>query len=221
MQTYPIRRTEQPPAPASRWGDPAWHSAETLDIGHFRPEGSDHRPVARARLLYDACAIYGIFHVADRYVRCVHTRHNDSVCNDSCVEFFVQPSPASYLNFEFNYGGALLAYHITDWRRAGDAFAAYTPLPAEDGAQVTRYPTLPPVIEPEVAGPIEWELQFRIPFALIARYTGVSGPRPGERWRANCYKCGDATSHPHWAAWSPVDALNFHLPHCFGEITFS
>ncbi|MEW6117215.1 MAG: carbohydrate-binding family 9-like protein, partial [Nitrospirota bacterium] len=39
-------------------------------------------------------------------------------------------------------------------------------------------------------------------------------------WRANFYKCGDATSHPHWASWAPVEALNFHLPHCFGTICF-
>ena len=27
-------------------------------------------------------------------------------------------------------------------------------------------------------------------------------------WRANFYKCGDDTSHPHWAAWSPLKKVN-------------
>ena len=41
-----------------------------------------------------------------------------------------------------------------------------------------------------------------------------------QAWRGNLYKCGDRTSHPHWAAWSPVDELNFHLPRCFGTLRF-
>jgi hypothetical protein len=46
------------------------------------------------------------------------------------------------------------------------------------------------------------------------------GPMSSQSWRDNFYKCGDQTSHPHWASWSPVDDLNFHLPRCFGTICF-
>jgi hypothetical protein len=80
--------------------------------------------------------------------------------------------------------------------------------------------SLPPVVEPELEGPLAWQLAFFIPTTLLERHVGAIGPLPGERWRANLYKCGDRTSHPHWASWSPVDALNFHLPHCFGELRF-
>ena len=55
---------------------------------------------------------------------------------------------------------------------------------------------------------------------MLARYSGPLGTLAGRAWRANFYKCGDQTSHPHWAAWSPVDELNFHLPRCFGTIAF-
>jgi hypothetical protein len=34
------------------------------------------------------------------------------------------------------------------------------------------------------------------------------------------YKCADQTSHPHWAAWSAVNTLNFHVPDCFGAVQF-
>ena len=76
--------------------------------------------------------------------------------------------------------------------------------------------TLPRVIEPEIDGPVDWQLAFFIPTALLEKFVGPIGPLAGQEWRANLYKCGDRTSHPHWASWSPVDALNFHLPHCFG-----
>lgn len=214
---YTIRHAEFAPPLDGSWDSTAWVRAETLNVVHFRPESSDHRPITQARLLYDAEAIHGIFRVKDRYVRCVHAGFNDPVSRDSCVEFFVRPTPAGYFNFEFNCGGALLAYYITDHRRIGDGFAAYTRLTPEDGAQVGIYHSLPNVVEPEIADPVTWTLQFRIPFALIARY---AGPLAMSGWRANFYKCGDETSHPHWAAWSPVDALNFHLPACFGDISF-
>ena len=47
----------------------AWAAAETLELAHFRPEGSDHRPRTRARLLHTGDGLCGIFRVEDRYVR--------------------------------------------------------------------------------------------------------------------------------------------------------
>ena len=43
----------------------------------------------------------------------------------------------------------------------------------------------------------------------------------GQVWRGNFFKCAEDISHPHWAAWSPVDEFNFHLPRCFGTIQFA
>jgi hypothetical protein len=218
---YGLRRARGAPPLDAKWDAHEWTHADTLAISHFRPEGSDHRPSTRARLLYDAAALHGVFRVEDRYVRCVHTAHSDPVCRDSAVEFFVQPKPdRGYFNFEFNCGGALLAYHISDHRRVGDAFAAYTPPTPAEGALVLRCGSLPPIVTPEESEPLVWTLQFRIPLALIERYVGSVGALPGQCWRGNWYKCGDETSHPHWAAWSPVDELNFHLPRCFGKILF-
>ena len=162
-----------------------------------------------------------LFRVEDRHVRSVHTRFGEPVYEDSCVEIFLAPKPGrGYLNFEMNAGGALLASHVTDHRRTPDGFAAFKRLTAEDGGRVAVRSSLPPVVEPEVEGPVGWTLAFFIPKELLEKYVGPIGPLPGQAWRANLYKCGDRTSHPHWASWSPVDALNFHLPHCFGTLRF-
>jgi hypothetical protein len=202
------------------WDDPAWAAAEVLEIATFRPEGSDHRPRTRARLLHDGERLWGLFRVEDRHVRSVHTRFGDPVYTDSCVEIFLQPKPGrGYLNFEMNAGGALLASHVTDHRRTPEGFAAFTRLTEADGRQVAVRSSLPPVVEPEIEA--EWALAFAIPVALLEAYVGPIGPLAGQEWRANLYKCGDATSHPHWASWAPVEALNFHLPHCFGTLRFA
>ena len=154
-------------------------------------------------------------------MRSVHTRFGDPVYQDSCVEIFLQPKPGrGYLNFEMNAGGAILASHVTDHRRTPEGFAAFTKLTAEDGRRVAVRSTLPRVIEPEIDGPVDWQLAFFVPTALLEVYVGPIGPLAGQEWRANLYKCGDRTSRPHWASWSPVDAHNFHLPHCFGRLRF-
>ena len=44
MPTYTIRQTHVEPPLNADWDDPTWAHAETLDVAHFRPEGSDHRP---------------------------------------------------------------------------------------------------------------------------------------------------------------------------------
>ncbi len=218
---YSVRHARVRPGPGDRWEDDAWRQAPALSVAHFRPESSDHRPRTRAKLLWDAYHIYGIFKVADRFIRSVHTAFQTPVCRDSCVEFFVQPRPdKGYFNFEFNCGGALLTSYITDPRRTADGFAAWQALTPEEGRRIVVQSSLPRRVEPEITEARTWQLAFRIPLEVMASYTGPLHLAAGDVWRANFYKCGDETSHPHWAAWHPVDALNFHLPHCFGRLRF-
>jgi hypothetical protein len=221
MIEHVVRAARPGPRLEDGWDDPAWAVAEPLEVAHFRPEGTDHRPRTRARLLHDGERLRGLFRVEDRHVRSVHTRFGEPVYQDSCVEIFLQPKEGrGYLNFEMNAGGTLLASHVIDHRRTPEGFAAFTRLTGEDGRQVAVRSSLPPLVEPEIDGAVDWQLAFSIPLALLETYVGPIGPLPGQAWRANLYKCGDRTSHPHWASWSPVDALNFHLPHCFGTLRF-
>jgi hypothetical protein len=85
---------------------------------------------------------------------------------------------------------------------------------------VTIYSSLPPVIEPEMEDEITWLLEFSIPFALLESYVGNLGQVEGQEWRGNLYKCGNRTSHPHWASWAPLSDRNFHAPWDFGTLRF-
>ena len=195
--------------------------AAELEIAVFRPESSDHRPRTIVRLMYSANGLHLHYSVADRYVRCIQTEFNGQVCRDSCVEFFVRPRPGSgYLNFEINCGGTLLAYYIEDWTKTTNGFAKFTPLTLQDAENISIRHSMPEVTEPEITEPVNWTIELFIPFSLISKYTGAQPPVAGERWRGNFYKCGDETSHPHWAAWSRVPELNFHDPDAFGELIF-
>jgi hypothetical protein len=219
---YTVHNTSEPPPLDGGWEHPSWQRAETLEINQFRPESSEHHPLTQARFLYTLSAIFGIYRVEDRYVRCAHTEFQDPTHLDSCAEFFVQPrADQGYFNFEFNCGGALLVFYITDWTRLPEGFVKYSHLTRREARMVPVYHSLPELVEPEITEPVTWELAFQIPVALLENYTGEVGSLRGQRWRANAFKCGDGTSHPHWASWSAVDELNFHLPRCFGEFVFA
>jgi hypothetical protein len=220
---YTVRKTAAAPALDGQWNSSVWQQAETITVGVARPESTDHHPTVQVRLLHDGTNIFGMFRVEDRYVRSVRTRFQDPVCNDSCVEFFFRPhTGTAYFNFEFNAGGTFLCAYIRDWTRIGKAgFADYTMLGPEAERMVKVHHSLPATVEPEIAGPTVWTLQFALPVSLLENYAGDIGKLDGRSWTANFYKCGDETSHPHWLSWAPVSALNFHLPDCFQPIQFA
>ena len=221
MPSYTLLRSVRAPRLTMDWDGPEWKAADTLEISHFLPESSSHRPKTQAKLLYSSEGIHGIFKVQDRYVRCRGSRYGSPAFQDSCVEFFVEPVRSrGYFNFEFGCGGALLCSHITDHRRTGNGFRSWTRIPEEAGTLVRIAHSLPEAVDPEDAAERVWLLEFIIPFTLMERYVGSLSPVVSCSWRGNFYKCADKTSHPHWASWAPLPEKNFHLPECFGDLHF-
>jgi len=208
--------------PPSGETDVFWRTIAAIEIRHFLPQSSSHRPRTQGRLAYDEEGIHGQFEVEDRFVRCVRTGYGSEVWKDSCVEFFVEPKLGQgYFNFEFNCGGAFLVNHIVDPTRTPEGFKEFTRLPAAVASHVRVCTSLPRVVEPEISEPTNWSLQFHLPFGLFEQYVGPLGEVARQTWRGNFFKCAEENSHPHWAAWSPVDEFNFHLPRCFGELRFA
>jgi hypothetical protein len=121
-----------------------------------------------------------------------------------------------YFNIEANCGGVLLFRH-----QLARGVERHEVSP-EDASLLAVAHTLPARVDPELPGPVTWLVSYRVPFDLLGRYAPVVRPRAGVRWRANFYKCGDETSHPHWLAWSPVEVLkpDFHRPERFGTLVF-
>jgi hypothetical protein len=224
---YTIHSARQPlGTPTATWEHPLWDAADTLDISTYRWQDSGHHPPTQVRALYDNDFLATIFRVEDRYVRSVSEKFGDPVSNDSCVEFFLSPfamgQTDAYFNFELNCGGTLLLRRCSstterDWGRS-------SPLLAETDAGMLRIAhSLPDQVEPEITEPTTWTVEFHVPFELFGRYF-VDLPRPttGTEWKGNLYKCGGATSHPHWGTWAPIqlDAPSFHAPAFFQALRF-
>jgi len=220
---YLIRKASRKPKLNGDWDGPVWSKADALDLTHFyRTETSHHRPKVQAKVLYDDANVYVSFHVKDRYVRCTREDWNAAVCRDSCVEFFVRPKPKKgYFNFEMTCGGTLLLYYIEDETRTPKGFKKFVEVPRELGKTIQIYHSLPTIVYPEIKKPTKWTVEYAVPLSLFEHYVGKLGKLDGQEWRANFYKCGDATSHPHWASWAPITGpLNFHVPQFFQPIRF-
>ncbi len=219
MKRYTLKQAGITPDLNDAWSQGEWKNANIADISIFRKKGSDHRPETNLKMLYNSEGIYGYFKVYDRYILSVGTGNHAPVCQDSCVELFIQPkSDKGYFNFEFNCGGAILANYITDPTRTEDGFKEMVELKNSELDLIKTAHSMPDIVDPEIREPKEWCLKFFIPFSIMQNYLGPLSISKKSQWRANFYKCGDKTSHPHWASWNPLTATNFHLPECFGIV---
>ncbi len=219
LPRYKVLRAPERIEPDARWEKEAWDGVPSLCLSHWMGEPPAHRPATEAKLLYDETFLYVIFRVKDAFVRCVVADYQGPVCTDSCAEFFFTPGGDlrdGYFNLETNCGGTVLFKHQL---ARGERCVA---MDAELGRSLAVAHTMPGRIEPEITEPVTWCVEYRIAPAALAAYARVTTPGPGVLWRANFYKCGDSTSHPHWLTWAKVDRPkpDFHRPEFFGELEF-
>jgi len=196
-----------------------WSEIPALQIDQSLGEQPIHFPQVRAKLAYDDTALYVIFHVEDQFVLAKSKNYQDEVFWDSCVEFFFTPGMdplLGYFNLEVNCGGTAL-FHHQKGRRIED-----TSVSQVDFKRVQIAHTLPQIVEPEIKEPVNWVVEYRLPYDTLIAYAQVEVPTSGTNWRANFYKCADGSSHPHWLSWSSIHTSkpDFHRPEYFGQLVF-
>ncbi len=219
LEQYTVNRAAGPIPADARWDAPEWEAAPPLRLTRWMGDRPAHFPTVQAKLLYDDLFLHVIFRVQDRYVRAVVADYQGPVCTDSCAELFLTPEPGvdnGYFNIEVNCGGTMLFKH----QLARDTETV--PVSQDDARSLAVAATLPRRVEPERTEPTEWCVRYRVPYSVLERYAPVTRPAPGVHWRANLYKCGDLTSHPHWLTWAEVkwEKPDFHRREFFGELLF-
>jgi hypothetical protein len=221
--TYWVRRAVGAPEHRGDVDGRVWGGAERMPIAHFHARSSGHRPATEARLLYDETHLHALFTVSDHYVRAVHTEYDSDTYKDSCVELFTTPTGASgYFAFEVNCGGAFSLRYIEDPTRTPDRFARWRMVPADLASTIRVSHSMPALVDPERVGPVDWWVEVSWPFAVMEAVCGAGTPVSGSVWQGNTFKCGDETSHPHWASWAAIgERLNFHQPSYFGVLRFT
>ncbi|MBO7728836.1 MAG: hypothetical protein J6S50_10035 [Oscillospiraceae bacterium] len=161
---------------------------------------------AFARLCYDDEALYVSLRAVEAHIRAEYTVPLSPVHRDSCLEFFFMPERGErYFNFEVNPNGCM---HIGFGHNRADRVI----LARRDDMEFF-------CIKPERT-PNGWAVSYRVPLSFLQLFYpdfSFSG-----LLRANAYKCGDDTAHPHYLSWNPVTSTqpDFHRPEDFGIMKF-
>lgn len=217
--TYTVKRAAIEPELRGLWNGEAWLQADIIALRSYF-EVSKFQPRVQVRALHGEKGIYVHFKVDDQFVLTTRTEYHGEVWKDSCAEFFVQPKPdRGYFNFEINSGGTMLLSYHEHPEYAGEDKSSSVPWDLASTVQI--YHSLPRIIAPESSEPINWQLEYFIPYSLLETYVGPLGTVAGQQWRANFYKCAEDNSHPHWGTWAPIfEKLDFHQPRFFGVLQF-
>ena len=173
------------------------------------PATYPYAPLCAGRIARTEESLIVDFRVRGLDLRAQNTEDNGKQWEDSCVEFFVEnPDGSEYYNFEVNPLGKVLA-------AKGAGRENRVKRPAEEMAQILRTARYEGAQDFQ-GGIWDWRVTLIVPFELL----GVDLENLPEKLRANFYKCGDETAHPHFLSWSPIGTASpdFHRPEYFGEL---
>jgi hypothetical protein len=216
---YNVARLNQPMKIDAVWDKPQWKNIKPVDITNYMGDIPAFKPEAQAKMMYDNEYIYVIFHVKDRYVRCLTKEINGPVWEDGAVEFFFAPDsklPLLYFNLETNCGGTpLMHFNIVPREKSKQ-------LEKDDIKKIEIAHSLPQIIDPEMKDPVTWTLEYKIPLSMLEKYSSVTHPKKGVEWKANFYKIAENNSNHHYITWSVIenDKPDFHKPQFFGKLIF-
>ena len=186
---------------------PVWAEIPVLPVDHvlWLPDVGVRMT---QQMCYDARYLYVRQQAWEHHIRAEHTGYLQQVCEDSCMEFFFAPlGEDRYFNWEINPNGCVrLGF--------GTAEGPRTQLVPRDMAQY--FAVCPQRTEDG------WSLTYRIPLSFVQSFFPDCRFAPGRTLRANCYKCGDLTDHPHYLSWNEVqsEVPAFHRPQDFGLLVF-
>lgn len=172
-----------------------------------------YKPSVEVALAHNGKNLFIHYKVSEQSVRAVALNDQDSVWEDSCVEFFSQPNADDgiYYNVECNCAGKLLL-------AAGAGRGERHPAPKVVTDAISRWASLGTAPFEEKKEPTDWELALVLPTDVFFKHNIKSFS--GMTIRANIYKCGDKLTVPHFLSLYPIstDKPDFHRPDFFNEL---
>ena len=182
--------------------EPEWEKVPAVELTHtgwLEPCAI----TAQAKLCRDDNSLWVRMEAVESPIRATLTGKLDQVCDDSCLEFFVNPCPEAqdkYVNFEINPRGTM---HIGVGAERNDR-RVLAEMPADMGLSLAKREN------------DWWAVRYRVTNRLIEELTGHA---PEKKMRANFYKC-DESIHPHFGSWNPIVHFqpDFHRPEWFGDL---
>lgn len=183
-------------------------TANVADIGCVL-WGTTYTPKTTFRAVFDEQkGFYFLLTCCEKDPRITYLTPGGEVCEDSCMEVFLNFAPEKthdYINFEMNAAGAYLFGVGSD---RNDRRELHT----------RHRPTVTPLKESD-----RWSVLLFIPLETITEIYGPLSFTSGTTFVGNAFKCGDLTPSPHFLSWAPMqeDAVDFHRFDRFGTFVIA
>ena len=212
---YEIKRAAAPPAIDGSLDEAAWRNAPVAVLQFLWESQTGPKQTTRARLLWDAQALYVGFDADDADITAQFLERDDPTYRDDAVEIFINPNPqqeAVYYGFEMNARGVLYDYLNYNSRTLFKRF---------DATGVKIAASLRGSLNDRTDTDRGWSLEAVIPwpnFEELSRRPPVAGTV----WKANFNRWDGVQPNRRMSIWSdPQNSESWpHVPSRFGEIVF-
>jgi hypothetical protein len=212
---YEVKRVSGPLTIDGRLDEPPWAAAPAATLQFLWESQTGAKQMTRARLLWDAQALYVGFDADDADITAQYQQRDDPTYRDDAVEIFINPNPQQevvYYGFEMNARGVLYDYLNYDGRTLFKRF---------DATGVTIGTSLRGSLNVRTDTDNGWSLEARIPwpnFEELSRRPPVAGAV----WTVNFNRWDGVEPNRRMSIWSdPQNTDSWpHVPARFGQIVF-
>jgi hypothetical protein len=209
------KRAAAPPVLGGQLVEPAglWAPGVTLQVRWDSQTGA--KQATRARLLWDAQALYVGFDADDADITARFEQRDDPTYRDDAVEIFINPNPQQevvYYGFEMNARGVLYDYLNYNSRTLFKRF---------DATGVKIATSLRGTLNVRTDTDTGWSLEAMIPWANFEELSRRP-PAAGAVWKVNFNRWDGVEPNRRMSIWSdPQNNESWpHVPSRFGEIVF-
>ena len=215
LPRYDVRRLSAPLTIDGRLIEAAWAATPAITLQFLWESQTGPKQMTRARLLWDAQALYVGFDADDTDITAQFQQRDDPTFRDDAVEIFINPDPRQetvYYGFEMNARGVLYDYLNYNSRTLFKRFDA-------TGVQIAT--SLRGSLNVRDDTDNGWSLEALIPWSNFEELSRRP-PAAGTVWKANLNRWDGVQPNRRMSIWSdPQNSDSWpHVPARFGEIVF-
>jgi hypothetical protein len=215
LPRYDVRRAPAPLTIDGRLDEAAWAATSPMTLQFLWESQTGPKQMTRARLLWDARALYVGFDADDGDITAQFQQRDDPTFRDDAVEIFINPDPKQetvYYGFEMNARGVLYDYLNYNSRTLFKRFDA-------TGVQIAT--SLRGSLNVRNDTDTGWSLEAMIPWGNFEELSRRP-PVAGTVWKANLNRWDGVQPNRRMSIWSdPQNSDSWpHVPARFGEIVF-
>jgi len=215
LPRYDVRRAPAPLTIDGKLTEAAWTTTPAMTLQFLWESQTGAKQMTRARLLWDAQALYVGFDADDTDITAQFQQRDDPTFRDDAVEIFINPDPKQetvYYGFEMNARGVLYDYLNYNSRTLFKRFDA-------TGVQIAT--SLRGSLNVRNDTDSGWSLEAMIPWGNFEELSRRP-PVAGTVWKANLNRWDGVQPDRRMSIWSdPQNSDSWpHVPARFGEIVF-